>query len=88
MNTTKRMLATREPREPKMAGVLSAEAGRRRFGTWVCPGASEREGSNAPGSARLNVAKTAFARLGLPSPTSIFLNKEAMKARNGQVATD
>jgi hypothetical protein len=28
--------------------------------------------SNPPASAHLNLPKTAFARLGLPSPTSIF----------------
>jgi len=50
------------------AGVV----GRSRAGKLVHPGRNGREGSNSPVSARLNASKTALARLGPPSPTSIF----------------
>jgi hypothetical protein len=47
-------------------------SGRTRAETLGYPGASGREGSKSPGSAHLNERKTAFARLGPPSPTLIF----------------
>ena len=47
-------------------------AGPRRAGRWQ----TEPE---SPGSARLNLSKTAFARLGPPSPTLIFFAKRSLE---------
>jgi len=72
MATGEQRLAVKGRIEHKGPKILSPEAGQRRAGTWVYPGANVREGLNSPSFARLKVPKTALARLGPPSPTSIF----------------